>query len=475
MQNSKKILFLLLICYLSACSKKQYNQPVLLNLPPANGSLINVTINQNQPGYVIPSTFQGLSYETAILAKTPKFLAATNTVLVQLIKNLGPGLLRVGGNSSDGTYWTSIPRNSKTGSDSLSKTDIDSIAAFATAINWPILFGLNLGSSTAAVAADEAAYVAKSFQNNLYAFQTGNEPDLFYNNGHRTASYNYAAYQTEWNSYFTSINNTVSQAAFAGPDIAVHAQWVTSFADVENKNVKLIDGHYYRTGPSSDPSITYQTILAPATQLPAYLQTLNKASLKYNLPYRISECNSVYKGGKAGVSDVFASALWALDFMWIVAENNGQGVNFHGANGGAYSPFIQQNGLTVPRPEYYAMLAFKYGSTNSNIVPATMSQTACNCSSYACINGAGTYITLINKEVATDISFNITTSKKNNTVSISRLAAPAITATTNITLGGSSVNENGTYTPVTAQLYTVAANSFIINVPAGSAAIVSAQ
>jgi hypothetical protein len=471
----QKIIFLLIIIYLSACSKKQNNQSTLLNLPSANASLVNITINQNAPGYVIPFTFQGLSYETGFLAKTPKFLVTTNTVLIQLIKNLGPGLLRIGGNSSDGTYWTSIPRNSKTGTDSLSTTDIDSVASFATAINWPVLFGLNLGSSSTSVAGDEAVYATKSFKNNLYAFQIGNEPDLFSNNGHRTTAYNYSAYQTEWNSYFTVVKSVVPQASFAGPDVAVRAAWITSFADNENKNVKLIDGHYYRTGPSSDPSITYQTILAPANQLPNYLQTLNNASLKYNLPYRISECNSVYNGGKTGVSDVFASALWALDFMWIVAENNGQGVNFHGANGGPYSPFIQQNGLTVPRPEYYAMLAFKFGSTNGSIVPATRGQTAYNCSSYACINGGVTYITLINKEVATDISFNITTSKTANTVSITRLAAPAVTSTTNITLGGSSVNADGTYTPVAAQLYTVGTSNFIINVPAGSAAIISAE
>ena len=128
------------------------------------------------------------------------------------------------------------------------------------------------------------------------------------------------------------------------------------------------------------------------------MQFLNTASGQYGLPYRISECNSVYDGGKTGVSDVFASALWALDFMWTVAENNGQGINFHGGSSGAYSPIVLENGAPIPKPEYYAMLAFKYGSAGGTIIPATLGNTLYNCSAYAGKSGNLTYLTLINKD-----------------------------------------------------------------------------
>ena len=459
----------------AACSPKQAVQPALPTLPVANGSPVMVVIDQSKPGYALPTSFAGLSYETGILTKSPRFLVASNKVLIQLIKNLGPGSLRIGGNSSDNIYWTGRPRSTTTGTDSLATTDIDSLAAFVKAINWPVLFGLNLGSAPAAIAASEAAYVATSLKSSLYAFQVGNEPDLFSNNGHRSLGYTYQAYQQEWNTYRAAAQKVVPQASFAGPDVADNTQWMSSFAGSEAKTINLVDGHYYRTGPASNTAITYQSLLAPATKLPAYLQALNQASLTAMVPYRISECNSVYDGGKAGVSDVFAAALWALDFMWTVAETNGQGINFHGGSGGAYSPIVIQNGVVVARPDYYAMLAFSYGSQGATLLPAVLNQTAYNCSAYACTNGAKVLITLLNKEVTTNLSFTINLGKTASTVTIARLVASSLTATSGITFAGNAVNSDGTYTPGAVEQYEVNQPGFVINVPAGSAAVIVAQ
>jgi hypothetical protein len=467
---------LIAIVGLAACSKKQVAQPPppYSGPPSANGAAVTVTVNQSQPGYVVPATFQGLSYETGILANGGNFLSANNSVLIQLIKNLGPGILRVGGNSSDETFWTGRARTANTGKDSLSTTDIDNFSAFAKAIGWPVLFGLNLGANNPAAAADEAKYVKNDLANSLYALQTGNEPDLYYENGHRTASYTYANYQTEWLTYFSAVRSAVPLVPFAGPDVASNTTWVSSFATNESSNVILIDGHYYNTGPATSASITYQTILAPNTKLSTYLQSLNTSSSKYHLPYRISECNSVYDGGKAGVSDVFASSLWALDFMWTVAENNGQGVNFHGGSGGAYSPFVLSNGVITAQPEYYAMLAFKYGSTGATIVPATVAANSYNCTAYACINGNSTYVTLINKDT-NNISFTIQLTKDATNLQIARLTAPTITSTTDITFVGSSVSADGTFKTGTPEQYAITGKSFVINVPAGSAAVITVQ
>lgn len=467
---------LLLVFALMSCRKDPAARTVdtLPELPIASGQMVSVTISQNQPGYVIPPAFEGLSYETGILPKLSAFLNASNLVLIQLIKNLGNGILRIGGNSSDQIYWTGKARASSTGTDSLTTTEIDNLAAFAKATGWQVLFGLNLGSYNTSVAENEARYVSNSLQKSLYAFQTGNEPDLFYNNGHRSASYTYSNYQTEWNSYFSAARTTSVQSAFAGPDIADNTKWVTSFADNEHANVKLIDGHYYNSGPATDPTITYQTLLAPNTKLPVYLQSLNSSSSKYGLPYRISECNSVYDGGKTGVSNVFASALWALDFMWQVAENNGQGINFHGGNSGAYMPIALSNNVITAMPEYYAMLAFRYGSSGGTIIPANLGSTAYNCSSYACVSDQATYITLINKDAA-NLSFSLQLNNLASSVQIARLIAPSITSTTGVTFAGSGVSADGTYKQGAIEKYAISGKPFIINVPSGSAAVLTVQ
>jgi hypothetical protein len=47
----------------------------------------------------------------------------------------------------------------------------------------------------------------------------------------------------------------------------------------------------------------------------------------------MTEGNTCYRGGKPGVSDVFAAALWAADYSLLLASNNYSGVNLHGGTG----------------------------------------------------------------------------------------------------------------------------------------------
>ncbi|MGZ3751569.1 MAG: glycosyl hydrolase family 79 C-terminal domain-containing protein [Mucilaginibacter sp.] len=468
----KTWVLIFLYCCLVGCKKENTRS----NSPPVNGYVVNVNIDQDQLGYKIPDAFEGLSFETRILAENPDFLNENNQTVIQLIKNLGPGILRIGGNSSDEISWTGGPRSGNTPANSLTTSDIDRLSAFSKATGWPVLFGLNLGNNNATLAADEALYAQNSLGSNLYALQAGNEPDIYNSHGMRSPAYNYSAYQNEWNSYFTAIRALSPQAVFAGPDVSYNSVWISSFAENEHGNISLLDGHHYNTGPASSPSITYKTILAPNLGLPQYLLTLQNASETYNLPYRISECNSVYGGGKTGVSDVFASALWALDLMWQVAENKGQGVNFHCGDQLVYSPIIIKNGVVTAQPEYYAMLAFKYGNKGETIIPASIAGYEYNCSAYACANADNTYsITLINKDDTKDLSFNINLTKSISTIRVARLKAPGITAIGGVTFSGSSVQTDGTFTPGAVEQYTVNQKNFNVNVPAGSAAIITLQ
>ncbi len=296
--------------------------------------------------------------------------------------------------------------------------------------------------------------------------------------GPRSSKYGYKDYQQEWSAYFSAIRKAVPGAPFAGPDVTpFNNKWITSFAGDENKNIKLMDGHYYVTGPASISSIGYNDILSQNTKLEAYLGTLHSESSKYHLPFRISECNSVFGGGKRGVSDVFASALWALDFMWEVAGYKGQGVNFHG--GGStfiYSPVTIENGLFAARPEYYAMLAFKYGAVGQTIIPVTFSRPEYNVSAHACVNADSTYsITLINKEVESSFAFTVQLNKTASTVQVARLIAPGGITSSTASFAGSTVNADGTFEPNITEQYNINQKSFIVNVPAGSAAVVTVR
>src|SRR5579862_9748072 len=88
---------------LVACRKEHSQLPP----PPApDGLPVTVTVDQTKPGYTVPANFEGLSFETQILSANPEFLNVNNSVVVQLLKNLGPGILRIGGSTSDEVYWS---------------------------------------------------------------------------------------------------------------------------------------------------------------------------------------------------------------------------------------------------------------------------------------------------------------------------------------------------------------------------------
>ncbi|MDE1192069.1 MAG: hypothetical protein PW786_08020 [Arachidicoccus sp.] len=432
---------------------------------------IELTINQNEPGIKISNDFPGFSYEAGLLASSPDYLNENNTKLIRMIKNLGNGILRIGGNSSDITHWREHDKYTSPGKDSsLFKSDIDIFSKFAKATGWKVIFGLNLGDNNIDAAINEAKYVNNKLENEVYVYQIGNEPDLYYK-WLRPKTYDSTGFLKDWNTYYISLKAALPSMKFAGPDVSHSIEWVDYFAANTGKNISLLDAHYYRK-LGNHTATKWDYILNKDTLLNDYLNNLNETSGALSIPYRISECNSVSRGGKEGVSDVFASALWGLDFMWTVAEHNGQGVNFHGGTHSYYAPIVLKDGKPTPRPLYYAMLAFKYASENSKIIPLTINKTDnSNFSAFASTNDKNTYITLINKENKAK-TFSIGIGGKASNYKVASLGAPSPTALEGITFGNNAVQDDGSFQLGNLQTFPVKGNKFSIEVPAMSASII---
>jgi len=470
----KRLLPLIFIAVvLFSCRKENTVSPMP---PAANNSLpITITVDENHTGTTIPDMFEGLSYETVYMSEN-EILNANNKVLVQLLKNIGPGLLRIGGGSSDRIAWTGKPRNTLTGRDSVTMTEIDQLAEFSRAIGWPVMFGLNVVKNDPVAAVDEALYADNKLGANLYALQVGNEPDAYVLNGLRNTGYGSADYKTEFESYFSAIRARLPRVSFAGPGPSYNTDWLKPFADAENANIRMLDAHYYVAGPATDPSINYHMLFSNYYKLNNILNVIKQEAAAYHLPYRITECNSIYGGGKVGISDIFASALWALDYMWTVAQNQGAGINFHGGNHAVYTPIEVQNGVVTARPEYYAMLAFKYGTRSSTVIAANTDHAAYQCSAYACINSDGTRtVTLINKDEVNNFYVTVQQGRSASSIQIARLIAPGMQSTEGIMFGGSAIKSDGTFAPSSLERYMVNKKSFSVNIPAASAAVITLQ
>jgi hypothetical protein len=124
----------------------------------------------------IPDYFLGLSYEKGDFVSESLFTGA-NTSLAGLFNRLGNGVLSLGGNSLDKTLWT--PEGCGNTAGQVSPVDVDDLAAFIALTNWKVLYGVNLGTSTPALAAAEVAYVQSKLGDVLIGFGIGNEPDEY--------------------------------------------------------------------------------------------------------------------------------------------------------------------------------------------------------------------------------------------------------------------------------------------------------
>jgi hypothetical protein len=334
-----------------------------------------LTIDASEKGATIPRDFTGLSYESAQLAN-PAFFSSSNTKLIELFRGLSPsGNLRLGGGSSEFTTYSDVdpsgPRPFEVFGPDTSKTvkhgtvttalALRNLRGFLDAAGWSCLYGLNLGQGTMENAAAEAAAVFRILGPRLMAFQIGNEPDSF-RNRYRPASYGPADYLKEWNSFHDGIVAAVPAAKFAGPDISNKLPFLTAFAEEApaHKDVILLTGHYYAMGPAGSPDATLEQLFDPDPKLATIhlhnLPTIEEAIKAARLPFRISEGNSCWDGGKAGVSDTLASALWCGEMMLRFAAMRWCGVNLHGGGNGFYTPIAgaPSTGFTR-RPEYFGI------------------------------------------------------------------------------------------------------------------------
>ena len=330
-------------------------------LPPAQGTALALALHPGQPGRPLPADFSGLSYEMGAITN-PTYFNASNTVFINLIHNLVPGLLRIGANSVDHTAWSGTARRATTPADSITTTDMDRFAAFVQKLNMPVLFGVNLAARDIPRATAEIRYVSQVLGPRLAGCEVGNEPNRYPFNGIRPASYAPGDYVADFNAYYAAIHPLLPGLAFTGPATDLSGTWVSTFAAGTAGKVGLLTTHFYEAGPASDPSITITTLIGSPARDAAMSATTSTLAQTAGLPYRVAEANSIYDGGKAGVSNTLAAGLWGARLMWQLAAHNVAGLNFHGGGNGAYTPIAQVNGQFVARPLYYGMLLFRAGS-----------------------------------------------------------------------------------------------------------------
>ena len=428
----------------------------------------------------IASEFMGLGYEISSVAR-PGLLSAQNSVYVQLCRTLGSrGIIRVGGNTSDYASYAASSQalsSPETGPGSIvNEAVLRDLGTFLEATGWRFIWGLNLGRGTVEDAVEEAKAVLAATRPHLFAFEIGNEPDLFaHREIHRKKGYDYEDYLRDYRRFRDVLARSIPGIPLAGPDVAISTSWVARFAKDEGRNVKLLTHHYYREG--QNPTSSIEKLLHPDPKLGPILAELRAVSKSSGVPYRICETNSFSGGGKPGVSDRFASALWVLDFMYKLATAECDGVNMEtGVNQlgfiSSYSPIgDDERGRYVAAPEFYGMLAFAHGAAGE-LVESQLSAGNQNLEAYATITrDKRLCVTLINKEPASDASVTIERTQPFQNGSVLRLSAPSLDSSSGVSFGGAVVKSDGTWRPDRGEKIQGSGGKVIVRLPAASAAV----
>jgi hypothetical protein len=431
----------------------------------------SVAVGYDQPGRAISEHFIGLSYESAILA-SPDYLSPHNLSVMGLLRGLGPGaVLRLGGNSSERTVWRDTGDRSEVGSFVITPAAIDTVAVLLNALNWRLIYGLNLARGTPEAAAEEAAYVARAVGPRLLAFQIGNEPDGFGRWSRvRPQSYNFDAFLAEWRQYCTAIRARLPTVRFAGPDIIAEPSWIRPFIEAAGDELVLVTRHYYADGPAGAPHISLARLLRSAPQAKTMLDEMRSIGESSRLPFRIAETNSIFNEGQPGVSDAFGSALWGAEFMFQVAEAGGEGVNFHTGDAKAYTPIGPgPDGRHVARPLYYGMLMFKEVARGASMLPSRLAAPDVNMAAYATRAADDALkVCLINKDFEKGARVAIEAGRGFASAALLRLTAPSMEARTGVTLGGSAVDGFGHWSPQPPRIFSWGSDAFV-EVPPASA------
>ncbi|HWD75931.1 MAG TPA: glycosyl hydrolase family 79 C-terminal domain-containing protein [Solirubrobacteraceae bacterium] len=469
----------------------------------ARADTLTAAVAGSPSGQPMAPGFVGVSFEYRALHQyTGRNPLAIDPVLLRLVAGLAPGqspVIRVGGDSTDGSWWPErgvIPQGGIYYP--ITQGWLRTTQALAKDLNAKLILGINLAAGRPTIGAAEGrALLSGIGRQYIDALEIGNEPDLYgvfpwYTDrrGHmhraRGRGYDLTAYTRQ----FTQWSRALPNLPLAGPATSGPA-WMAGlrrFIAAEPR-LKLVTYHRYplracTTDPSATVYPSIPNLLADSSSagLAAPLAAYARTAHARRLPFRIGEMNSASCEGAGGVSDTFASALWALDTMFNFAAVGVDGVNFHMLPGSNYELFTISRTSSgawqaFVRPEYYGLMmfaqAFPPGARRLGV-----SGVSGPVKVWATEGTDGTErVTVINQDTLSAHDVAVQVPGATTLGSAEALQAPGVSATDGVTIGGQSFGSETTTgtlpAPPSTQPVAPVGGSYTVSLPAGSATMLT--
>ncbi len=449
---------------------------------------VTVAFNPLEPGRRVAQRFLGLSFEMAALSQLAQYADHGN--LVELLRSLGPGMLRFGGITADeNVAWTDsqTPRPAWATS-TIGPTQLNELGTLARRGGWQVLLTVGMAHYEPTAAAREVAAAHRALGPYLAAVEIGNEPNSYGSHGFRELPWIAQGYEEQASAYREAIDALTPGVPIAGPDVSgsgAFSEWGEEEALAQSP--VLLTGHHYPLGCAQTPPPSIETLLSSAGRGAAALSLASYMAVSElrDIPLRIDEANTVSCGGVAGISNTFASALWATGYITQAMAAGTAGINLQGnpTNCVGYTPLCAPDPTALAQgdlraqPEWYALLLTRTligdrplpttisAEGSPNIVAAGFSAPGHSLKVVLCNN---------EPEGTSPLAVQIQVGAGMGAAQIQRLTDSSPSATGGMLLAGRAVAANGSWrAPLRAESVLDNSGTVTVELSPGSAALVT--
>ena len=456
-----------------------------------------LTLTSLKGGRAVPRSFFGLSTEYWTLPIYEQHLRPFERVLTTLhVPGDGPMILRIGGDSADHTWWDPHSAWMPHWVFRVTPRWLAATRSLTAQMRLRVILDLNLvtGSPINAAAFARAAE-SELPRRSLAGFEIGNEPDIYdrtfwigalawgRNGAPLPAHLTAASYRHDFAAYAKRLSTSVPLAGPALANPRFDAPWIANLLTSPHPGLRMISVHHYALSACARPRApNYPTIARVLSEraTAGAAQSLTRAvTLAHHagLPIRLTELNSVTCGGLRGVSNTFATALWAPDALFELLKAGIDGVNLHVREYAINAPFTLTARGLYARPLLYGMIAFaRMLGPGAHLLRVRLAERpAVHMKAWAVeLRSRTLHVLLIDKgRRSARVLLRLPV---HGEATVQRLLAPSVSATGGTTLAGQHLGRNGTWVGHrTTERIARRAGGYELQLPAHSAALVSVR
>jgi len=442
----------------------------------------------------VPPSFLGLSTEYLALPDwTRRVPVATRVLSLLHVAGDAPVVLRIGGDSASKAVWKPNQPTVPAWAVELTPAWLTDTSALVRASRARLILDLNVVTASPVLGAQwaraaEAALPAGS----IAGFEIGNEPDL-YSRRYWTAvvsgsplylppSLTAADYARDFRAYAQALAAATPGVPLLGPAVANpvrHVQWIATLLASPHPGLQAVSAHRYpysacaRADSASYPMIARLLSEAATAGIAGSIEPAVRLAHRAGLPFRLTELNSVTCGGRPGVSDTFATALWAPDALFELLRAGVDAVDIHvrpGMDNAAFS--LTGHGLSARPLLYGLILSARTLAPDSEVAPVQVhAGRSVRLKAWAVRpRSGGLRVLLINKgRQAVRVVLRL---PRLGPASVGRLSAPSVSSRSGTTLDGQHLSVTGRWLgPARTERITPGAASYELTVARYSAAL----